>query len=195
MTQYGFEAQRQQTKVHNDQHINETIDAMQRAGQAINISTVAKATKLHRDTIKARPDAYQRIIVIREEQANQPPIEHANRRDAARWKDMEARWKSAMAQVAELQDESKALRRQLEKQLSGIRPEDQTELEKAQTEILGLEAELVDLEQTHDQQQEILQDKEVQAEVAHQLNRAYVAWHNSLPQQVKDENPFVRPKA
>lgn len=192
MTHYGFEQQRQLTKANNSQHINDTIDAMERAGQTINISSVARATGLHPDTIRSRPEGYKRIVDIREEQAKQPPIKHATRRDSARWKDMEARWKSAMAQVAELNDEADSLRRQLEKQLSGIRPDDQTEADQAQTEILRLEAELADLQQAHNQLRECHEDKEIEAETAHGINRAYVGWFNKLPQQVRDEHPFER---
>jgi hypothetical protein len=82
---------------------------------------------------------------------------------------------------------------QLEKQLSGIHPDDQTELDQAQTEILRLKAELTDLQQTHDQFRESHEDKEIEAETAHGINRAYVNWINKLPQQVRDEYPFERP--
>jgi hypothetical protein len=67
---------------------------------------------------------------------------------------------------------------QLEKQLSGIHPDDQTELDQAQTEILRLKAELTDLQQTHDQFRESHEDKEIEAETAHGINRAYVNWIN-----------------
>lgn len=185
--------QRQRAAADNTEHLRDTLAAMQRAGQQINVSTVAKASGLSPHTIRSRTDIYDEIKRIREQESTLPPVKHTNTRDTARWKDLEGRWKDAMRQVSDLKVDNTNLRRQVEQQLCDQRPNDQSDHDQATTEIALLKAERSDLQSGLEQLQQSCEDKEIEAENAHKINRAYVHWFNSLPPQVHDEHPFKRP--
>lgn len=176
----------------NTQRIADAITAMQRAGQRINISSVARATGLERNTIRARADLLKEIKDLHTLQSQRPPLTHATHRDAADYKDMQARWKTAMAEVKRLREENAQLRQQVHQDLSRIESGDHQPLQEAQAEVTRLNVSLANLQVTNAQLNQRYSDLNVEANEAHQLNRNYVRFYNRIPAEVRDKHPLER---
>lgn len=174
----------------NTQHLAEVIAALQRAGQPINVSAVARAAELDPKTVRAREDLYNEIKRHRNEQARLPKLTHATHRDAATHKDLQAKWKTAMAEVKQLRTENHALRRQLHQELSGTKPGKQPALQEAESESARLSVDLANLKAEQRELNERFSDLSVEASEAHSLNRSYTKWANRLPVEMRNRYPF-----
>lgn len=160
---------------------------MKRDGVPINVSSVAKATGLDRNTIRRRDDLHQEITTQAAEQAKRPKLTHTNAREAASFKDMQARWHTAMSDVTRLREENQNLRSQLHQQISGIEPSEQSPLQEAKNEAARLSVDLVNLRNEYRDLEERYDELNQTTTEAHKLNRAYARLYNALPAQTRDQ--------
>ena len=160
---------------------------MKRDGVPINVSSVAKATGLDRNTIRRRPDLHQEITTQTVEQAKRPKPTRANAREAASFKDMQARWHAAMSDVTRLREENQNLRSQLHQRISGIEPAQQSPLQEAKDEAARLSVDLVNLRKEYRDLEESYNDLNTTATEANSINRAYTRLYNALPVKTRDQ--------
>jgi hypothetical protein len=183
-------ANRKNKKAENDRNIAEAIATLQRTGQEVNVTAVARSAGVHPATIRNRPELLAEVQSIRTEQWQRPQTRHATTRDTSTYKDVQARWKTAQAEVKQLRTERDRLRRQLHQALSGNSQiethEDANEAARLSVALSNLKAEYTDLD-------ERFGDLSIETNHAHELNRAYVAFYNRVPQEIRDQYPMTGP--
>lgn len=177
-------------KAENDRLIGEAITALQSTGQEVNVTSVARAAGVHSSTIRNRPELLAEVQAIRAKQWQRPPTRHATTRDSSTYKDVQARWKTAQAEVKQLCAERDQLLDQLHQELGG---HSQPEAQEAANEAARLSVALSNLKVEHKDLDERFGDLSIETSHAHELNRAYVAFYNRIPQEIRDRYPLKLP--
>lgn len=171
----------------NDQRIAQAITSLQRAGEHVNVAAVARAAGVHSDTIRNRPELLAEVKAIRSKQWQQPA--RPARADSATHKEMEARWKTAQAEVRQLRAELGESRDNVHQVLGNSAFGDGSRLDEAESEIARLRVELSDQQHKLAELQWKNEDLTTEASKAHQLNREYVRFYNRIPQEIRDQYP------
>lgn len=183
-------ANRKMKKAENDRLIGEAITTLQSTGQEVNVTSVARTAGVHTSTVRNRPELMAEVQAIRAKQWQRPPTRHATTRDSSTYKDAQARWKTAQAEVKQLRAERDQLLDQLHQELGG---HSQPEAQEVASEAARLSVALSNLKAEYKDLDERFGDLSIETSHAHELNRAYVAFYNRIPQEIRDRYPLKLP--
>jgi hypothetical protein len=187
---------RQQARAElNRQKIADALSRAQANGDRINISAIAAAAAVDPGTIRNNPDLLTEIKRLRDGQGYRPPS-NTRTTDAASYKEMQARWMTAQAEISDLRRDLKQARESAHQALgiSAARVEP-TELEQVQQRVAELEVQQINMTQTQQETAAQLRDATAQLTDCHELNRDYLRQLEQAKRELQRAKQQINAKA